>query len=89
MRHVKRMNPEKRCLIQYDKLYIDGKMFVYNDFKAIVEEQNMPPTMTLQEANNRQEDLHNYGDLFSQKGFVKSKKLTYLQFFQPIIQLEK
>ena len=53
MRHVKRMNPEKRCLIQYDKLYIDGKMFVYNDFKAIVEEQNMPPTMTLQEANNR------------------------------------
>ena len=38
MRHVKRQNPEKRCLIQYDKLLIDGKMFVYNDFKVMVEE---------------------------------------------------
>ena len=53
MRHVKRQNPEKRCLIQYDKLLIDGKMFVYNDFKGMVEEQNLPPSMTLQEAITR------------------------------------
>jgi hypothetical protein len=29
------------------------EMFVYNDFKGIVEEQNLPPSMTLQEAITR------------------------------------
>ena len=53
MRHVRRQNPEKRCLIQYDKLLIDGKMFVYNDFKGMVEEQILPPSMTLQEVITR------------------------------------
>ena len=49
MRHVKRTNPEKRCYIEYDKLLIDGKMFCYNDIKGIVEEQQMPHSMSLEE----------------------------------------
>ena len=31
MRHVKKVNPEKRCFLQYDKLYIDTKIYVYNE----------------------------------------------------------
>ena len=31
MRHVKKVNPEKRCFLQYDKLYIDGKVFMFNE----------------------------------------------------------
>ena len=31
MRHVKRSNPERRCFLQYDKLYIDGKVFMFNE----------------------------------------------------------
>ena len=31
MRHVKKVNPEKRCFLQYDKLYIDSKIYVYNE----------------------------------------------------------
>ena len=38
MRHVKKTNPEKRCHLQYDKLYIDGKIFLYNDMSGQVEE---------------------------------------------------
>ena len=38
MRHVKKNNPEKRCHLQYDKLYIDGKIFIYNDMSGQVEE---------------------------------------------------
>ena len=39
MRHVKRVNPEKRCLLQYDKLYIDGKLFGYSESSGKVEQQ--------------------------------------------------
>ena len=39
MRHVKRVNPEKRCLLQYDKLYIDGKLFAYSESSGKVEQQ--------------------------------------------------
>ena len=31
MRHVKKVNPEKRCFLQYDKLFIDGKVFMFNE----------------------------------------------------------
>jgi hypothetical protein len=39
MRHVKRINPEKRCFLQYDKLFIDGKVFVYSESSGAVEQQ--------------------------------------------------
>ena len=39
MRHVKRVNPEKRCQLQYDKLYIDGKLFAYSESSGKVEQQ--------------------------------------------------
>ena len=39
MRHVKKVNPEKRCLLQYDKLYIDGKLFSYSETSGRVEQQ--------------------------------------------------
>ena len=39
MRHVKRINPEKRCFLQYDKLYIDGKVFVFSEASGAVEQQ--------------------------------------------------
>ena len=28
---VRKANPEKSCFLQYDKLYIDSKIFVYNE----------------------------------------------------------
>ena len=39
LRHVKKNNPEKRCFLQYDKLFIDGKIFVYNEMTGMVSEQ--------------------------------------------------
>ena len=39
MRHVKRINPEKRCFMQYDKLFIDGKVFIYSEASGSVEQQ--------------------------------------------------
>ena len=41
MRHVKKTNPEKRCHLQYDKLYIDGKIYLYNDSLGQVEEMGL------------------------------------------------
>ena len=40
LRLVKRSNPERRCLLQYDKLYIDGKLFLFNEVTGQVEEQS-------------------------------------------------
>ena len=39
MRHVKKTNPEKRCHLQYDKLYIDGKLYAYSEASGKVEPQ--------------------------------------------------
>ena len=41
MRHVKKSAPEKRCFLQYDKLFIDGKVFFYNEVTGKTE-LNMP-----------------------------------------------
>ena len=38
MRHVKKTAPEKRVHLEYDKLYIDGKMFLYSETSGQVEE---------------------------------------------------
>ena len=40
MRHVKKVNPEKRCFLQYDKLYIDGKVFMFNETTGKVTTEN-------------------------------------------------
>ena len=38
MRHVKKVNPEKRVCLQYDKLYIDGKLYAYSETSGKVEQ---------------------------------------------------
>ena len=38
MREVRKINPEKRCFLKYDKLFIDGKMFVYSEAEGRVTE---------------------------------------------------
>ena len=39
MRHVKKVNPEKRVCLQYDKLYIDGKLYAYSESSGKGEQQ--------------------------------------------------
>ena len=39
LRMVKKTNPERRCFLQYDKLYVEGKLFLYNEMTGLVEEQ--------------------------------------------------
>ena len=39
MRAVKRNNPGANCSLHYDKLYVDNKVFVYNDMQGKVIEQ--------------------------------------------------
>lgn len=40
MRQIKRANPEKACYLEYDKLYVDSKIFVYNEALGQVIEQS-------------------------------------------------
>ena len=40
MRAVKRNNPGASCVLHYDKLYVDNKVFVYNDVQGKVIQQN-------------------------------------------------
>ena len=40
LRLVKKSNPERRCFLQYDKLYIDGKVYMYSEVTGQVEEQS-------------------------------------------------
>ena len=36
---IKRVNPEKACYLEYDKLYVDSKIFIWNDALGQVIEQ--------------------------------------------------
>merc|ERR1712012_811066 len=40
MRKIKKLNPDATCFMQYDKLYINNKIYVYNDLQGKVVEQN-------------------------------------------------
>ena len=40
MREVRKINPEKRCFLKYDKLFIDGKMFVFSEAEGRVTEHS-------------------------------------------------
>ena len=37
MRKIKRSDPTAACFIQYDKLYVNNKIFVFNDLQGKVE----------------------------------------------------
>ena len=38
MRYIKKTAPEKKCFLEYDKLFVDGKMFAYSEEVGAVEE---------------------------------------------------
>merc|ERR1712079_442693 len=40
MRNIKRANPSVSCVLQYDKLVVDHKIFVWNDIQGKVIEQS-------------------------------------------------
>ena len=50
---VRRANPEKSCFLQYDKLYIDSKIYVFNDVLGQVVEHS---------------ESVRYGDMMSRPG---------------------
>ena len=31
MREIKKRNPERYCVLEYDKLFVDHKVFVWNE----------------------------------------------------------
>ena len=31
MRNIKKRNPERHCVLEYDKLLVDNKIYVWND----------------------------------------------------------
>ena len=39
MREMKRNSPEKRCFMEQDKLFVDGRVFIYNETEGRVVEQ--------------------------------------------------
>ena len=47
MRHIKKTAPEKKCFMQHDKLFVDGKMFVFNEIHGNVEEMSSEETVSI------------------------------------------
>ena len=41
MRKIKKSNPDATCFMQYDKLYVNNKIYVFNDLQARVS-KNIP-----------------------------------------------
>ena len=50
---MKRANPEKNCFLEYDRLYIDHKIYVYNDVMGQVVEMS---------------EAQKFSDMFSRPG---------------------
>ena len=39
MRSIKKRNPERHCVLEYDKLFVDNKVYVWNDILCQVRSQ--------------------------------------------------
>ena len=52
---VRKANPEKNCFLQYDKLYIDSKIYVFNEVLGQVVEHS---------------ESVRYGDMMSRPGSI-------------------
>ena len=53
MRELKRKSPEKNCFMEGDKLFVEGKIFVFNETDNKVVEQRMAERMANKNQNLR------------------------------------
>ena len=53
MREVKRRSPEKNCFIEGDKLFVEGKIFVFNETDNKVVEQRVAERLANKNQNLR------------------------------------
>ena len=54
MRQVKRQNPEKTCFLEYDKLYVDHKPYVWNEVNSnIIAIYDIDELLALAEKSNQ------------------------------------
>eukprot|EP00090_Calanus_glacialis_P027175 TRINITY_DN42770_c0_g1_i1.p1 TRINITY_DN42770_c0_g1~~TRINITY_DN42770_c0_g1_i1.p1 ORF type:complete len:322 (-),score=125.20 TRINITY_DN42770_c0_g1_i1:237-1106(-) len=54
MREMKRNSPEKRCFMEQDKLFVDGRVFIYNETEGRVVEQKDGRRRSLNKNDKRQ-----------------------------------
>ena len=53
MREVKRKNPEKNCFMEQDKLFVDGKIYVFSETENRVVEQRIAEKIFNKNEKNR------------------------------------
>ena len=53
MREVKRRSPEKSCFMEGDKLFVEGKIFVFNEADNKVVEQRVAERLANKNQNLR------------------------------------
>ena len=53
MREVKRKNPEKNCFMEQDKLFVDGKIYVFSETENRVVEQRIAEKILNKNDKNR------------------------------------
>ena len=58
MRELKRKSPEKNCFMEGDKLFVEGKMFVFNETDNRVVEQRVAEKITNKNQNLRLENVY-------------------------------
>ena len=57
MRELKRKSPEKNCFMEGDKLFVEGKIFVFNETDNKVVEQRMAERMANKNQNLRSDSI--------------------------------
>ena len=53
MREVKRKNPEKNCFMEQDKLFVDGKIYVFSETENRVVEQRTAEKILIKNEKKR------------------------------------
>ena len=71
VRQVKKNNPEKRCSLVYDKLFVDGKIFVFSEEEGRVLEQEHESVTKQSMDNIMFDNKDKYDDL---EGKIKDMK---------------
>ena len=89
MRHIKRTAPEKKCFLEYDKLYVDGKMFGYNEAVGCVEETSSENIQKTYQTNSVEENINSLERICCNASTQSLQDAVAKEMEKQIIELKK
>ena len=79
MRNIKKRNPERHCVLEYDKLLVDNKIYVWNDILCQVTRSSHETRFRASHSGGGNVGLREAGGPSDEDGLSHEQRTTYPQ----------